>query len=107
MLHNPCILGDPQAKGGEIRIGWAHKWSEMLHHPCILGDPQAKGGEIRIGRAHKWTEMLHNPCILEDPQQRGQNQSIKRQKQTKKQLFPSELHPDWNLEYCQHWGLNP
>ena len=56
MLHHPCILGDPQAKWGKIRIGCltpafseAQKRIIMLHHPCILGDPQTNGGKIRMG----------------------------------------------------------
>ena len=102
MLHNPCIPGGPQRKGGKIRIGcltpaiWgAHKWAEMLHNPCILGDPQTKGDKIRIGcltlafwGAHKWAEMLHNPCILGGPQQWGQRQSTNK-KQKNKKKFPS------------------
>ena len=53
MLCHPCILGDPQTMGDEIRIGCltpafsgARKRAEMLHHPCILGVPN-KGDKIR------------------------------------------------------------
>ena len=56
MLSHPCILGGPQTKGDEIRIGCltpalsrAQKRAEMRRHPCILGDPQTKGDKIRSG----------------------------------------------------------
>ena len=80
--------------GDKIRIGGAHNWAQMLHHPCILGDPQRKGDQIRIGcltpafwEAHKWAEMLHHPCILGDPQQRGQSHSKKKKQKKEKQKF--------------------
>ena len=55
MLRHPCILGDPQTKGGQ---------NQWLHHPCLLGGPkeggnatsrwilrvpQTKGDKIRSG----------------------------------------------------------
>ena len=56
MLHDPCILGDPQTKRDKIRIGYltlafsrAQKSAEMLCHPYILGDSQTKGDKIRSG----------------------------------------------------------
>ena len=55
MLRHHCIVGVPQTKGDNIRIGCltpafsgAQKRAEMLRHPCILGDPQTKGDKIRI-----------------------------------------------------------
>ena len=56
-LPNSCLFG-------------AHKWAEMLHNPYILGGPQTKRDEIRIGcltppfsGAHKWSEMLHSGSV--------------------------------------------
>ena len=37
----------PKKKGTKSEL--AHKWAEMLHNPCILGDPQIKEDTIRIG----------------------------------------------------------
>ena len=66
------------------RGGGGQKRAEVLSNPCILGDPQTKGDEIRIGYltpafsgAQKSAEVLHNPCILGGPQQRGQNHKSK------------------------------
>ena len=41
----PQVSGVPKVKEYKIRIGGAHKWAEMLHNPCILGDPQSEGGQ--------------------------------------------------------------
>ena len=102
MLHQPCILRDPQTKANQIKIGclnpafWgAQKWAQMLHHPYILGGPQ-QSGQNQSGpkrgpkcyikhafsgipnkgdkskRAQRRAEMLHHPCILGDAPQRGQ-----------------------------------
>ena len=56
MLRHPCILGDPQTKGDNIRSGYltsafsgARKRAEVLRHPCILGDPRTKADKIRSG----------------------------------------------------------
>ena len=71
----------------------------MLHHPCILGDPQTKGGKIRIGYVlggQKWAEMLHHAYILGGPQQRGQNQSTKKkQRKNLNFFFYCVLVPAW------------
>ena len=75
-LHSP---GSP-TKGTKSKR--AQKRAELLHDHCVLGGPQTKGGKIRISclnlaflGAQKWAKMLHHPCIVGDPQQRGQNQS--------------------------------
>ena len=55
MLRNPCVLGDPQTKGDEIRSGCltpaflgAQKRMEVLRNPCILGGPQTKGTKSEV-----------------------------------------------------------
>ena len=84
----PALSGFPN-KGDKSKR--AQKRAEMLHHPCIVGDPQTKGGKIRIGRlnpafwgAHKWAEMQCHHCVLGDPQQMGQNLCTKK----KQKNFP-------------------
>ena len=68
VLHNPCILGVPNAKrGSTFRSGYltptfsgAKKRAEVLRNPCIPGGPQRQAwGEI-----HMWLPHPRNPCIL-------------------------------------------
>ena len=42
-----AFSGIPKHRGAKSEL--AHKWAEMLHNPCILGDPQIRGHKIRIG----------------------------------------------------------
>ena len=67
----------------------------MFRNPLEERGGFAKGDKIRTGcltlafwRAHKWAEMLRHPCILPCPQKRGQNQSTKKTKKTKMNIFP-------------------
>ena len=103
MLCQPCILGVPQTKGQEIRIGCltpsfsrAQKRGQMLSHPCILGDPPTKGDEIRIGcltptfsGAQKRAQVLHHRCIRGDPQTKGDKISCG-------YLSTSRVHSPWS-----------
>ena len=62
MLRHLCILGGPQTKEDEIRIGCftpaflgAQKRADLLRHPCIHGVPN-KGEQNQ-----KWPP---HPCLL-------------------------------------------
>ena len=58
MLRHPCILGDPQNKGGQNQ-----KW---VPHPCLLGGPKKGrnatstlhyGGSLAKGTKSKVAEL--------------------------------------------------
>ena len=84
----------------KIRLGYltpafpgAQKWAEMLHNPCILGTP-TKGtkSELAASPLPSWgpkngRKCYTTPAFSGVPSKREQNQSRKRQKQTKKQSF--------------------
>ena len=85
--------GSPN-KGTKSKV--PHKWAEVLHHPCLLGVPQARGqsqrwptsgqncyitpafsGVSKQGdkvKGAKWAKVIHHPCVLGGPQTRGQRQ---------------------------------
>ena len=42
----PAFSGIPKQRGTKSEFG--HKWAEMLHNPCVLGDPQMKEDKIRF-----------------------------------------------------------
>ena len=41
-------------RSGSLTLAFsgAHKWVEMLRHPCILGEPQNKGGQNQKWEPH-------------------------------------------------------
>ena len=68
----PAFSGIPKQRGTKSEFG--HKWAEMLHNPCILGDPQIRENKSTIGpqASGNATSPLHSRGF---PNKGGQNQN--------------------------------
>ena len=78
----------------------------MLHHPCILGDPQRKGGRIRIGGAHKWAYYI-TPAFSGIPNKGDKVKAKKSKKKQKEKFSPGVPDPAYSPAERTHWVLNP
>ena len=84
MLRNTCILGVPQTKGDEVRIGCltpdlsgAQKRAEMLCHSCILGTKSELAASPLPSRgARRGGKCYATPTFLGVPYKRGQDQNL-------------------------------